>query len=671
METTVEAGILSLSDAQKSTIHRAASELFAAAVLNLPARLSNRDLSGAGGTKVIGAFVSVKRQGRLRSCCGFLGDETTVAEAIEKAAERTATDDQRFPRVSPLELPYMELETWLLHSPKLIEAKGHDRAAAVEIGKHGVQVARAGNRGLLLPSVATEAKFTPEQFLQQVCMKAGLPPSLWVEDETQLWTFEGLEFGGPIEAGAAKEGALVPGVPYPGEILDRIAKGCADNIFLLYRGATASYVLNGCPDGNVAGIALFINEPGTPETMEVSKMSMRPLMPLQSSLFMLCQGAAAALKQRAKTRHGPQSLNLAIAILFDPVMHGTVAAPDLRGFDPTKRALLVAEGQNNAWLYDPEKTAEQLLEDAAKAAKVTTPEAAGVFSLGICSSGKPLSVVRTVEPQIGPTVRGANQAGRFYPADKDELNATLDKLFEGDAPPAEAWPAVMMPHAGLQYSGKVAADALRRVKIPSTVIVLCPKHTPLGVEWAVAPNEEWALPTGNVPSDPALAKELATTIDGLELDGAAHHMEHAIEVELPLLQRLAPEAKVVGIAIGAGTYARLEKLAEGLAYVLDKRKDDVLFVISSDMNHFATDEENRLLDEQALAALETLDPHKAFDAIMDKRISMCGVRPAVVVMETLKRWNRLNKAVRTGYATTADTTGDKSRVVGYAGMLLG
>jgi AmmeMemoRadiSam system protein B/AmmeMemoRadiSam system protein A len=671
MASTADSEILSLNDEQKSTIHRAASELFAAAVLNLPARLSNRDLAGAGNIKVIGAFTSIKREGRLRSCCGFLGEETNIAEAIEKAAERTATDDQRFPRVSPLELPYVELETWLLHSPKLIEAKGHERAAAVEIGKHGLQVARGNNRGLLLPGVATEAKFTPEQFLQQVCMKAGLPPSLWTEDETQLWTFEGLEFGGPLEAGAAKEGALQPGVPYPGEILDRIAKACADNIFLLYRGATASYVLNGCPDGNVAGLALFVNEPGKQETMEISKMSMRPLMPLQSSLFMLCQGAAAALKQRASTMQGPQALNLAIAILFDPVMHGTVAAPDLRGFDSSRRALLVAEAQNNAWMYDPDKSPEQLLEEAAKAAKVTTPESAGVFSLGICSTGKPLVVVRTVEPQIGPTVRGHNLAGRFYPADKDELSAAIDKLLEGPTPRSDAWPAVMVPHAGLQFSGQVAADALRRVKIPSTVIVLCPKHTPLGVEWAVAPNEEWALPTGDVKSDPALAKQLAEAIDGLELDGAAHHMEHAIEVELPLIQRLAPQAKVVGIAIGGGTYARLEKFAEGLANVLADRQDDVLFVISSDMNHFAADDENRRLDEEALAALESLDPKQAFDTIMDKRISMCGIRPAVIVMETLKRWNRLNKAVRTSYATTADTTGDKSRVVGYAGMLLG
>jgi AmmeMemoRadiSam system protein B len=279
--------------------------------------------------------------------------------------------------------------------------------------------------------------------------------------------------------------------------------------------------------------------------------------------------------------------------------------------------------------------------------------------------------VRTIEPQPGPPVRAANQAGRFYPADAAELNTVLDKLLEEPAPAPQAWPAVMMPHAGLQYSGKVAADALRRVKIPSTVIVLCPKHSPLGVEWAVAPHEAWTLPTGQVPADPELAKQLAAAIPGLELDGAAHHVEHAIEVELPLIQRLAPQAKVVGIAIGGGTYARLEQFAEGLAKTLADRQGDVLFVISSDMNHFAADEENRRLDEIALAALEKLDAKSAFDTIMDQRISMCGIRPAVIVMETLKRWGKLNHTQRTGYATSGDTTGDKSRVVGYAGLLLG
>ncbi|MFT7639890.1 MAG: AmmeMemoRadiSam system protein B, partial [Pirellulaceae bacterium] len=96
-----------------------------------------------------------------------------------------------------------------------------------------------------------------------------------------------------------------------------------------------------------------------------------------------------------------------------------------------------------------------------------------------------------------------------------------------------------------------------------------------------------------------------------------------------------------------------------------------LLVISSDMNHFATDEENRRLDEMALAAMETLDAKKLYDVCQQNRISMCGMLPAVVIMETLRQTSGLAKMERAGYSTSADVTGDKSRVVGYAGMMLG
>jgi AmmeMemoRadiSam system protein B len=207
------------------------------------------------------------------------------------------------------------------------------------------------------------------------------------------------------------------------------------------------------------------------------------------------------------------------------------------------------------------------------------------------------------------------------------------------------------------------------VKVPGTVIVLGPKHTPFGVEWAAAPHREWQLPGITVASDPDLSRELAEAIPGLQLDALAHQREHAIEVELPLLARVAPHAKVVGIAIGAGNLEQCRKFAEGLASVLEKR-DDVLLVVSSDMNHFATDEENRRLDELALAALETLDPETLYNTVREHQISMCGVLPAVIVMETLHRLGRLRRCQRVAYATSADATGDKSRVVGYAGMLL-
>ena len=88
------------------------------------------------------------------------------------------------------------------------------------------------------------------------------------------------------------------------------------------------------------------------------------------------------------------------------------------------------------------------------------------------------------------------------------------------------------------------------------------------------------------------------------------------------------------------------------------------------MNHFASDAENRRLDEIAIQAMESLDPATLVKTVRDNEISMCGVLPAAIVMETLTRLKPLTTAERVDYATSADVSGDQSRVVGYAGMLL-
>ena len=88
------------------------------------------------------------------------------------------------------------------------------------------------------------------------------------------------------------------------------------------------------------------------------------------------------------------------------------------------------------------------------------------------------------------------------------------------------------------------------------------------------------------------------------------------------------------------------------------------------MNHFATDRENRRLDEIALRAMERLDPAHLLATVTEHNISMCGVLPAVIVMEYLRQLGGLQAFERVGYATSADVSGDTSRVVGYAGVLL-
>ena len=107
-----------------------------------------------------------------------------------------------------------------------------------------------------------------------------------------------------------------------------------------------------------------------------------------------------------------------------------------------------------------------------------------------------------------------------------------------------------------------------------------------------------------------------------------------------------------------------------MAAVLSEMPKLPLLVVSTDMNHYADEETTRQMDRMALDALESLDPARLFETVHANRISMCGVLSTVLVMEILKRLDRLNRIESVGYATSAEASGDTSRVVGYAGALL-
>jgi AmmeMemoRadiSam system protein B len=162
---------------------------------------------------------------------------------------------------------------------------------------------------------------------------------------------------------------------------------------------------------------------------------------------------------------------------------------------------------------------------------------------------------------------------------------------------------------------------------------------------------------------------LADSVTGLVLDSAAHRREHSVEVQLPLVARLAPETHVVGIVLHGGDLDALERFAEQLAGVIGRLDERPLLVVSSDMNHYADDAQTRVRDRLALGAIEALDPERLYRTVMDEQISMCGVLPAVLAMKTLRRLNLLNRCEEVGYATSADASGDRQRVVGYAGLL--
>ena len=141
-------------------------------------------------------------------------------------------------------------------------------------------------------------------------------------------------------------------------------------------------------------------------------------------------------------------------------------------------------------------------------------------------------------------------------------------------------------------------------------------------------------------------------------------------MELILLAKLAPKTKVVGIAMGNATLQECKTFANELNTVLNALDNKPLLIISSDMHHFGTQEVNNSLDRKAIDAMHSLNPEQLFDTVKTNQISMCGMIPAVIVMQALLDRGELNQCTEVGYYTSGKITGSYEKVVGYCGLVL-
>ena len=655
-----------LDTQQEAEIFRTAGAVVAAATHGQPVDQTRPVDPAIADRPLIGAFVSLKRAGQLRSCCGFMGPSIRLDEAVHQAAVRAARDDPRFPPISTTELEHLDMEVWLLWGMKPVEARGEDRIGAVEIGRHGLQIQRGMARGLLLPAVAIEHGLDAEGFLRQVCLKAQLPSDAWKDDSTQLMTFEGYAIRGPLKSVLDEPDAAIPAGGPTDEQLAALTDFCRRNLIAMVQGATPSYFLPGGFDEGIHGLLLGVQLPGTEGAVSVSRVSVKPTMPLQSTLFSLLQAFAGGLRARGVGAEAMANAKVNLSVLWDPAMHGTTEQPDLSGVDPSRRAMVVLGRSGWAAVYDASQSAEATATEAAELAQVPKGTMGNLLSMAIASSGDRRVVATNVVSPEAP--RPAAVAGMFYPGNVREVDAMLATMVPKEQK-KEHWAGAMVPHAGWIYSGQLAADVLSRIEFPRRAIVFAPKHNAVGADWAVAPHRRWVLPGGHVESDHELAEQLAEAIDGLELDGAAHRPEHAIEVELPIIARLAPETHVVGVAMHGGDWTALERFAEQLAALIEKQEERPLLIVSTDMNHYANEAKTRELDQLALDAIEARDPKRLLEVVRENRITMCGVVPAVVVMETLRRLGSFNECELVGHTTSAERSGDTDRVVGYAGVL--
>lgn len=166
-------------------------------------RITPKDLPPAFSERA-GVFVTLHEAGELRGCIGYPEPVMELGRAIVDSAINAGANDPRFPRVRREELPRIDIEVTVLTPPRPYAVRNRDLPLAVQVGSHGLIVRRGIWSGLLLPQVATEWGFDATDFLCQTCIKAGLPPDSWIDEETEVLFFEGQVF-----AEASPEGVVV------------------------------------------------------------------------------------------------------------------------------------------------------------------------------------------------------------------------------------------------------------------------------------------------------------------------------------------------------------------------------------------------------------------------------------------------------------------------------
>jgi len=260
-------------------------------------------------------------------------------------------------------------------------------------------------------------------------------------------------------------------------------------------------------------------------------------------------------------------------------------------------------------------------------------------------------------------------AGRFYPSHPAELTGLIHKYTATNSgEPRIPVRACLVPHAGYVYSGHVAGAVLARIALPRKIIILGVRHHPRGEAAAILSNGAWRTPLGDAPVDEALAEALKKDCPLLREDSVAHSAEHSLEVQLPFLQVLEPGFTFVPVALGTVQFEDLVSVGEAIARVLESARENVLLLTTSDLNHYEDESTTRVKDGKAIEELLALKARGLYDACRNHGISMCGLGPAVTMLTALNALGA-KKSELVKYATSADVSGDRHAVVGYAGMI--
>ncbi len=265
------------------------------------------------------------------------------------------------------------------------------------------------------------------------------------------------------------------------------------------------------------------------------------------------------------------------------------------------------------------------------------------------------------------SIRQPAVAGLFYPDDAGVLQNAVDEYIsltpanDNDSRLDSISPkAVIVPHAGYPYSGATAGRAFHKL-LPVAdrirrVVLLGPSHRVGFHGVAFCSSDAFRTPLGDVPVDHS-ALVAISDLPGVSILDRAHAQEHSLEVQLPFLQSVLTDFKLVPLVVGDADQQTVASVIERLW-----GDDHTLFVISTDLSHFYDDNTARQLDAQTCHSIEALSP----ESIGDEQA--CGRNPMKGLLEVARRKHMRVETL--GLCNSGDTTGDRERVVGYGAWAL-
>ena len=264
-------------------------------------------------------------------------------------------------------------------------------------------------------------------------------------------------------------------------------------------------------------------------------------------------------------------------------------------------------------------------------------------------------------------VRKCVVAGHFYPAERSALERELQRL----VPPVSERRKVLgllAPHAGYVYSGSCAGQGYARVELSETVIVLGVNHRGAGAALAIDGHDHWETPLGKMEVNSELRARLLDASPLFRADNEAGRLEHSLEVQVPFIQHGRPGARILPIAVAATRLDDLQAAGREIAALFGGNAS-LMMVASSDMSHYIAAVRARELDNLAIERMLRLDEEGLYRIVREKRISMCGMAPAVIMLRAAREAGATG-AELVCYTNSGEVSGDMDEVVGYASLVV-